>query len=295
MPFRVAHTAFIALLVLTMLPGNASPEAQLTSYQIVVDAVSKASVVTLSAYTLPKDGELVESLLATAHRPKTRVSVIFDGQPFPDVRRSNERLAEVLTGAGVQVRLSQRPLHMKAIVIDGTRVFVTDRNWTSSDSLILELPATLRIAVEKAILGQSSSTGSFTTRKADALVLEDEVLSRGTGAIMVETESFGPSVIADELENKVRQGVPVTLIVARYEYDRLPSEQRLVEHLRDLGIEVVVANAAEKLAVRGGLGFIGSANATAGLPDQIDWGYATNAPDLIRALSERMLRNANMK
>ena len=156
--------------------------------------------------------------LVAASRRGARVTVALTGSGMGFAVSHNEDTARNLLSAGVRVHLLAQPIHMKAVVIDGTRVYVSDRNWTSRGAaLILELPSAYRMTVERAIEGQATSLGDFTTRKDESLARQDAVLAAGQ-PVAVETESFNATAApVGTLERIARSGGHVTLIVAHAE------------------------------------------------------------------------------
>jgi hypothetical protein len=288
-----AHRFIGAAIALLLLPLSAAVEqnndVQLVTLPTIVDTIAHAHVVTISAYTLAPTSRVGRALIQAARAGAT-VSLVLDGQGLAGANRSNETSAAAYGAAGVRVRLTDYKLHMKAIVIDGKSVFVSDRNWSSSgSSVIFALPVATRIQVERAILGQPTSNGTFATRKSDALTLEAALLAqRRSRVVLVETESFSRSVVSDVIEQRARAGDDVTLVVAASEYRHSHKEQETLSELARSGVHVFLGRSDEKIAIDGSAGFSGSANQTAGWGDQVDWGIVFANPDVLATLAQHV-------
>ena len=290
MTLRHSISASLALLLL-VLPtvARSDDDVQLVTLPVVIDAIARAHVVTISAYTLAPTSRVGRALMAAA-RAGAKVALVLDGQGLASANRSNETSALAYSAAGVRVRMTDYKLHMKAIVIDGAGVFVSDRNWSSTgSSVIFALPATTRMQVERAILGQPTSSGTFATRKSDALSLEAALLAqRRSRVVLVETESFSRSVVSDVLERRARAGDDVTLVVAESEYRKSSPEQRTLSELAGVGVHVFLGKSDEKIAIDGSAGFAGSANQTTGWGDQVDWGIVFANPSVVATLAQHV-------
>ncbi len=287
----------IALLLLLTLPCYAiaqpAPSAQLVSLRDVITRVQQAQTITASAYVLSPSSILGRALVAAAGRG-AKVDLVLDGQGLAGATRDNETSATAYRNAGIRVRLSEYRLHLKALVADGATVYVSDRNWTASkSSLILQMPSTTRMQVERAILGEASSNGTFSTRKSDSLALEAALLSqRRSHTVLVETESFSENPVSKVLLARAQAGDDVTLVVAQSEYREEPSEQQLLAYYAHAGVHVFTSNSDEKIAIDGDAGFCGSSNQTAGWGDQVDWGYVFNEPTLVATLAQHVRSDA---
>ena len=247
---------------------------------------------TLSAYSLPQQSSVVDDLLAAAQRGAS-VSVALTGTGMAYALKENEATAARLRAGGVRVHMLPRAMHMKAVVVDGQRVYVSDRNWTARGAaLILALPSSYRLTVERAIEGQAGRLGTFTTSKGQSLATEGEVFAAGA-PLVVETESFNaqaPQVAV--LERFARAGAHIELIVARTEYNASARERAQLAALAREGVRVQVSSANEKIAVGPTWAFCGSTNLSTGVEDQIDWGFATRDPGLVAALRAQVLNTA---
>ena len=291
MKMRRSLVLVSACLLLLLLPqiARGNEDVQLVPLSRVVDAIAHAHVVTISAYTLSPRSRVGRVLLSAA-RGGAQVSLVLDGAGMASANRANASSATAYAAGGVRVRMTDYKLHMKAIVVDGASVFVSDRNWASSgSSVIFALPSSTRMQVERAILGQPMSSGTFATRKSDALGLEAALLAqRRSHVVLVETESFSRSGVSAVLEQRARAGDDVTLVVAASEYRESRTEQRTLSELARAGVHVCLGRSDEKIAIDGAAGFAGSANQSAGWGDQVDWGVVFGNPDVIATLAQHV-------
>ena len=304
----------LALATSVISPAGAQTEAaHLVALGDVIGAVESAHTVTISAYTLTPRGRLARALVIAANGG-ARVHLVLDGKGMAGAVRSNVKAnAELCAATGgravtddgdqllrhtcvgrLAIDFSNFALHLKGCVTDNGGSFVSDRNWTSSRrSIILALPSADAPTLDRAISGSAASIGAFSTRKAESLRNEVALLTtRRTRTVLVETESFGPSILSDLLMKRARAGDDVTLVVARYELQNSASEQRLVASLVAAGVKVYAGTSDEKIAVDGDAVWTGSSNATAGVPAQVDWGYMAVNRDLAQTLAAHVRSNA---
>jgi hypothetical protein len=281
------------------LPASAQPAARagiLAEVRDVIAAIGTARTVTLSAYTLSPRGKMSGALLAASARG-ARVSVALDGSAFGAAARSNSRTIAAFKARGIRVHLTERPLHLKAAVIDGA-VFLSDRNWTNGrghEVVIRDPYAGDRILVERAILGDAGSNEHLWLRKADALAAEARLLSqRASHEVFVESESFGAGTpLYAALRARAGARDSVHLIVAAFEYRRSAAERRAVAELVRGGVNVRIGASGEKLALDGSNAWIGSANATHGLPNQVDFGFIFHNREIAAQLRAHYAGNWN--
>ena len=305
MTTRIHRSALAALaalalsLVTVVLPSfsrAAGQPAILLDVRDVIAAVGQAQTVTLSAYTLSAQGKMGGALLAAAARG-ARVSVALDGNAFGAAARSNAKTIAAFRGRGIRVHVTERPLHLKAAVVDAT-VFLSDRNWTDGrgrEVVIRDPYSGDRLLVERAILGDAANNDHLWLRKADALAAEARLVAqRATSEVRVESESFGAGTpLFDALLARARAHDSVHLIVAAFEYRRSSSEQRAVAELMREGVSVRIGTSGEKLALDGSNAWIGSANATHGLPNQIDFGFIFHNREIAAQLRAQYEENWN--
>jgi phosphatidylserine/phosphatidylglycerophosphate/cardiolipin synthase-like enzyme len=271
-------------------------EAILLDVGDTLAAIAGAQTITLSAYTLSPGGKMSAALLAAAARG-ARVSVALDGSAFGAAARSNAKTVAEFESHGVRVHLTEQPLHLKAAVIDGA-VYLSDRNWSSGhgrEVVIRDPYPGDRLLVERAIFGQGGSNDHLWLRKADALAAEARLVAqRASHDVFVESESFGSGTpLFDILLARAREHDSVHLIVAAFEYRRSAAEQRAIAELMREGVNVRVGTSGEKLALDGSNLWIGSANATRGLPNQIDFGFIFHDRDLAAQIRAQYEANWN--
>jgi hypothetical protein len=291
MTTRRIVSAVIALLLLPLAPivARGDDGVQLVTLPVVVNSIAHATVVTISAYTLAPTSRVGRALIAAAARG-AQISLVLDGNGMAGANRDNATAATIYGQAGVRVRLSDYKLHMKACVVNGTDVFVSDRNWSASPaSVVLQLPTSTRMQVERAILGQPESTGTFATRKDAAIALEAALLTqRRSHTVLVSTESFSRSAVSEILDQRARAGDSVSLVVAATEYRTSPSERTLLAKLARDGVKIYLGRNDEKIAIDGDAGFVGSSNLSGGWGDQVDFGYVFNDPQLVAVLTQHV-------
>ncbi|HVA28826.1 MAG TPA: phospholipase D-like domain-containing protein, partial [Candidatus Baltobacteraceae bacterium] len=93
--------------------------------------------------------------------------------------------------------------------------------------------------------------------------------------------------VATALENALARGVRVHLVVASREYNSNDREQRYVATLKAHGAIFDTSDNDQKIAViDNSNGFVGSANATGSLRDQIDFGYITDSQSMLNVMQE---------
>ena len=136
--------------------------------------------------------------------------------------------------------------------------------------------------------GKIAGRAAIAVSKAAALAEEADVLTDAprTQMIRVETESFtsgtAPYVAMKAL---AKRGVRVELIVSKGDLN--PRELGVLRSLASYGVAIRKTRTAGKLAVTGERAWIGSANATWGGRDQVDWGLRVDDPRLREALKKR--------
>jgi hypothetical protein len=273
----------------------------LSSLSGAADAVRGARDVRFGALVL-YPGLMCDALVDAAHRG-ARVDVTLQRNPYrggAGERLANRRAAQTLRAAGATVTLRDRerqPFHLKAAVCDGV-AYLCDRNWAADGrELVVADDDAADVGLVRSTLRDAvgGSCGAFTTRKADALRAEAELIrSAGDAPVTVETESFGGGAISAALREHAARGAPTTLILSRREAAHDRRERTLIAHLRAAGVDVREGGANEKLALCGDAAWIGSANATfAGEreADQIEWGTVTRDAALVGAVRAALRRD----
>lgn len=270
-----------------------SGDATLASYGSVLSAIDRAHSVTASAYTLSSRSGLLQHLESASERG-AKVDLALTGDGMGYAVSGNRRLAE--RERAFHVVLTQEPLHLKAVVVDGGAggVFVSDRNWTARGSLVLALPARFALPIERAILGDPHSDGPLTTTKGESLAAEAAMLHGATRWIVFESESFGAyNPVYDALYSAAQRGVRVTVLVAQREFYDSAQERDALARLEGVGVHTALSHNDQKIAVVDGrIGWLGSSNATAGVQNQVDWGYTSRDVSFIRALTDAVSEDA---
>jgi hypothetical protein len=268
----------------------------LAGFDDVVSAIAGAREVALSAFVLGR-GRLTHALEAAADRG-AHVVVELEGAPYaPSVkaadgmRTCNAATAAELRAHGVRAHLradDEAPLHLKGAVIDGV-AFLDDRNWAGDGRETILRSERLGDAalVAAGIAGCAGRNAGLVTQKNAALALEAETIAQAArGAqVLCESESFGPSVVARALAARSAAGERVRLLVDARALGAVAFES--LDRLEKAGVEIRLGAAAEKLCIAGDAGWLGSANATVGRPETLDWGFRTSAPAIVADLAQR--------
>jgi phosphatidylserine/phosphatidylglycerophosphate/cardiolipin synthase-like enzyme len=276
------------LLLTWSTPAAASSTPTFGTFDDAVDTISRARVsVTISAYTL--DPQYQVTFISTLEKAAARhVSVLLvltaTGESF--AVRQNRELAQQLPKYGVKVTLLARPIHLKAMVVDGTIVALSDENW-AYDGTVLFLPSQDAVSVNNAILGKPQNMPPLTFTKPASLAVEAALLGQARKSIVVETESFSNNnPVATAIQNALKAHVAVTLIVCKDEYSSTASERAYVALLKSAGAAFRLQPGTHKGAVVDGTSaWFGSSNASTGEPTQIDSGFASNAPTFVKGVT----------
>ena len=278
----------------------------LSSSGAVLAAIRQAREVSCSAFRLRPAGALFDALGAAA-ASGAAVRVRLAGPGFGSSRpgeaaaeaanAANRAAVDALRALGADAAVagpSGPQLHMKALIADGT-LFLDDRNWPGDgrDTILATTdPAELSV-VRSALAGVSAESAAdgeaLATVKSRALDLEAETIAGDPcvagDRVDCESESFGPGRVCAALRSRAEAGAHVRLLVGAGEIGA--GELRALRRLEAAGAEIRLGERAEKLALAGGRGWVGSANATSASPAMIDWGYAARSPDLLGALRDR--------
>jgi phosphatidylserine/phosphatidylglycerophosphate/cardiolipin synthase-like enzyme len=292
---RMLHATALGLALLALPLGALAEQApvSITSVPAVAQAVARAHDVILSAYVLSPYGRMTRAL-DEAGRRGARVHVVLDGAVSGGVARSNRATAQKLREAGVRVDITSWPLHAKIAVVDGL-LYLTDRNWASrgaAELVIRDDQAADKPIALRAVLGASETNDHFSTRKRDALALEARMIRQSSSStVAVETEAFSPGTeVAAAIRRSAEHGGEVRLLIDEREYRQSSREQGAIARLMAAGIRVRVGRVSEKLDIAGGEAWVGSANMTPGVPDQIDWGLRMPA-SLVPVIATQFDRN----
>lgn len=250
-----------------------------------IDAAQRSIVA--SAYTLSPESPLLTELSAAAARG-VHVQIVLTGSGLGYAVRDNRMLKAHYPA--FNILLLNRPIHLKAVVIDGGRaVFLSDRNFARSHDLVLALAATDALPVERAAIGDPHDAPPFYATKGSALAAEAALIDNATQTISFESESFGPgNPVADALERAIlgRHVRAHIIVAAREEAEPYHNaERRLLARLQRAGAIITLSSADQKICiVDGRSGFFGSTNATRGYDSQIDFGYETDRYDLLETM-----------
>lgn len=247
----------------------------------LVAAMQHAHSIALRAYVL-RPGTVLDALSASSRRG-ARVRVRLECRPFADpsgaLAAQNASAVATLASAGADAALADcdglHPAHIKDARVDGA-LFLDDRNWPDDggDTILRADPA-----------------DDVALQKDDALRREARTIYRAADAgksVAVETESFGFGRVYAALKFAAARGPVRLLVTARDVTARsLPALRRL----QAAGVTVRTCAADEKLAVTPDEAWAGSANATAGVPAQADWGLRIFQRPVVNALRARFERN----
>jgi phosphatidylserine/phosphatidylglycerophosphate/cardiolipin synthase-like enzyme len=265
-------------------------------------ALAGARDVRLSAYVLGRASAVTRELEAAADRG-ARVAVRLDGAPASGSQRRDDRVARenaatvaALRAHGIDARLtdgSLYDLHLKAAVVDGC-AYLDDRNWTPTDSLITTRDAPDVACVEAAIAGSITQTPDLAMTKAAAIAREAAFIAASPAdRIDCASESFGATSVSKALAARAVAGSHVRLVVSSAALAPGASQERAaLTRLAAAGVEIRVANEADKVCVGGQSAWVGSANATFSPgPPMIDWGLTTNDAAIVRAAAATFARD----
>lgn len=290
----VALALLIAPFAPATLADSPSPLVPVSSFEMLAHIAVWGGDVT--AYSLQPDGALVRALAlacATGHH-----AVVTLDKPSFDraiIRENGEvmaRLSRCTTG------WSRRSIHLKTVVSGGS-TYLSDTNFGANALVISAQNASVRSLIARTIVAARTGTTpdtravetdswAFASVKKTALALEYLGLEQsGSGEIDVATESFGDSPFAKALYTLASRGRPVRLIVARRESQQDSAERRVLDVLRNVGVQVRFDTTNEKEMLDDRTCWVGSANATVGPPQvqtQPDWGFLVSRTDRLCAL-----------
>ncbi len=179
---------------------------------------------------------------------------------------------------------------MKAAIVDGV-AFLDDRNWPADrrNVVVADSDANDVQVLHDAMHGKTYSAGAVAVTKGAALFQEAGVLAadvRAGRSVCMQSESFtAGSPPYGELKALARSGVHVKLLIC--ENDLKEASFVAARALARSGVAVRVTDASEKFAVAGTRAWIGSANATYGAQNQIDWGMQIKDAHVCKELQAR--------
>lgn len=281
----------VAIALSCALPAIGAPS--LIDSRKAQQLVRGAASAVLTSYELPAHGGMTAALAALCTRGG-RADVILAGDRYligASAKRTVAASAATLTAAGCKVRRAAVPLHLKLLYLGPAGVFLADRNWGRNATIVrLDDPAD-RELIAATLRNQPGSNGTLATLKGAALEIEARTIATSHGALAVESESFGANnPVFEAIRAAAGAGRPIRLIVSSLELrgSGSASERAALAELVRAGVQIRAGRANAKLAVTDDALWLGSTNATAGYPDQIDWGRrldSLRAP--VRARFER--------
>jgi PLD-like domain len=276
----------------------------IVSGKVFLDALGRARSVELTSSFLPQGKLGVVAALERAAERGAHVRVHLEPEPYDPGglgarARANEAMIAELRAHGVDaalaVEMPNAPLHLKAAVVDG-RAFLDDRNWLADgrDTIVFVHGAHETAAVRAAIRGGYAADDHVAVRKREALALEADTIDCAVHGISVESESFGSGVVARALLARACAGESVRLLVSSRDV-RSMREVTVLSRLEVEGVKVRVEGGGdnEKFCIAGDRVWVGSANATGGFPDTVDWGVRTRAKDVVHTLRAVFERHWN--
>jgi phosphatidylserine/phosphatidylglycerophosphate/cardiolipin synthase-like enzyme len=270
---------------------GAGDDARLGSFDDALAAIDGArQSITVSAYTLnPERQQRFLGELERAAARGVKVHIVLTGEGFGYALEQNRELAS--SPHGMRVDLLDRPIHLKALVVDGGRIVaLSDENFSRCGA-VLFLDSQFALPVERAAIGDPHEDLPLTVTKGRALALEAALIDRAKRNVTVETESFsGNNAVAAALAHAAQRGVHVHLIVNGSEAQSNGAEQNVLVAMRSLpGASVSYQSGTAKGAViDDSVAFFGSSNASEGLEDQIDFGYASTNTAFVEAIAAQV-------
>jgi phosphatidylserine/phosphatidylglycerophosphate/cardiolipin synthase-like enzyme len=260
-----------------------------TAHQPWIDAISTAKrSVHMTMYHLT-DSSIVDALIAAKTTRGLDVRVILDGASL-----SNKGYAaqyQRLGQAGVEVRPSSAAFsitHVKAMVVDGTKSFVTSMNLTNTqtttrDWALITTDYAVADEVESVFetdWDNANDDGQVTPALANANLLWSPVNSESKLVTLIQSahhgidatvENLGDQAILDAFSSAAAAGIPVRLIVPQCDQNANPYvNYPYLKVLAKAGVQTRVmpypATAAQpymhaKMIVADGkLGYVGSIN-----------------------------------
>lgn len=260
-----------------------------TTYARLLDAVTAAHTIDLSGYILGRSMQhTLEAAAAAGVRVRVRLSARCFGPAAAQMQERNLAAVAEMRRSGIDAATADGPAdHLKAAVIDGT-AYLDDRNWSGDTDLIVadhnphDLAALCRV-----LHGGAAGACGVALVKAQALEAEAAMIkSAPAGGVDAATETAGPSSITHILASQAAVQ-RVRLLVNSAAYGRSAAMRTETARLLRAGVEVRLSAANDKFAITGDRVWIGSANATASLPEMPDWGGCSGEPATVAALKAR--------
>ena len=284
-----------SLAVANATDANASDAGiSLVSTDALTRAIRDARTVDLAAYTLTPGMATTRALIDAADRG-AKVSVQLDGFAFGEAERWNRETLPLLRSHGISAKVTQQELHLKAAIVDGVP-YLSDRNFARGGITVRDDIPEDRPVIVGAMHGAFEENDHLWMTKASAVVHEARVLStRSTRYVKLSSESFGCGTpVYDQLRSRAELGDQVRVLVTQREFASTPAEQTCLRDLANLGVYVRVGTSNDKLALDGDDIWVGSANATAGVGEQIEWGLAMRSSVIAAAARQEFERQWQM-
>lgn len=229
--------------------------------------------------------------LAMTARAGGRANLVVDGNPYDpqgDVRGSDEEALTLARRLNINVFRSPTPMHLKAAIVS-TGCYLSDRNWSRTAVVLFDRDPVDYAAVSDAAKGSPRSVshgsdGGLALVKEQALALEAQLLAQGV-RLSIESESF--SAGNPVYQQLYAHAAGARLIIAATEYRQKASERAAVARLVARGASVRTSGANEKIALAGDGVYVGSANATSGVENQVEWGLVTHDIAIVTLVRNR--------
>ncbi len=291
--FRKIAAVFFVCIFCFSLPWkdvSADTAFQAVDFNTVVSSiVSPASSLFVSDYTLSTRQAFSKTLVAYAQSGRP-LFVVLSGSGFQYTIKQNCAMVSRLTSGNcsstrhtgfwrrgnVAVYLTPYPMHAKMLMIGERAVVLTDENDAENGHYFI-IPIPLSVSLMHAILhGQCESNPYVACDKIDALKAEASLIDTAKKSLVVSTESFSSgNPVYSAVIRAMHRGVRVHIIVAAREYNQIPRERATIARMQKAGASLSVSTSDHKyLDVDGVRRWVGSANASAGLDHQIEWGYS---------------------
>jgi len=264
---------FIRLLMAGVLVATASaqPAICVVPTEDFFSTVRSAHTGVITAFSISPT--LYSTLLDACRGGAHDVLILDQPSYLPKVLDNNNRAIEAINN--LRGNCSARPVpdgtnsHLKLVYLDRT-AYLSDTNFGSHSTIFRVDDPQIRSLLAQTLQGSPSSLHFFTTVKGDALTLEEQVLGISPGPLDVATESFGPGRVFDALS---RAGEGRLLVGSSEARDLMPLLARLPERVAIRADDDNIKTAVNR---KGGWCYVGSANATEAVLDQVEWGYATS-------------------
>ena len=252
----------------------------------VLPAVAHASQLHVAAYFLDERSKIVGAMLTDArNNPNVETVLTGDGERY--AVDDNQTLKGKYPQ--LHVTLTAEPSHLKAIFVDG-QAYLGDRNF-GRGTLLLHVPANEAPDVDAAILGRTDQAGPLAFQKALAQQQEVATIDTAHSSILIESESFDDSgPVYSALERAITRGATVAIKAKIGEAQVGALASLVAKNPRNVHYELVAAS-DKILVVDASAGWVGSANETGELPQQRDWGYASNDRSFVETLTQQFNNN----